>query len=78
MSKRSKSKRKKRKIVIPAPPKLNCMDCGKTLDPVLAFNIESTKKHLNMPNMMVFCDDCQFKIKNKFRRIWNGIKFLFE
>ncbi|MCI5144641.1 MAG: hypothetical protein D3923_03740 [Candidatus Electrothrix sp. AR3] len=55
-----------------------CMDCGIIIDPFLAMNIETTKKHLNMPNMLIFCDDCQFKMKNRLRRIWNGCKYLFE
>ncbi len=58
--------------------KLYCMDCGEAIDPELALNIELYKNKLNMPNALVFCNGCQFKTKNRLRRIWSGIKYLFE
>ena len=54
------------------------MDCGVLIDLELSEYIETTRRGLGMPNMLVFCNNCQFKFKNRLRRIWNGFKYLFE
>ena len=74
MSKKSKKPKKIKKKA----KELYCMDCGVLIDPELASFIEASKKTLNMPNMLVFCNDCQFTFKNRLRRIWSGIKHLFS
>jgi hypothetical protein len=57
---------------------MHCMDCGVLLTPDLTENIIMTRRNLKMPNMLIFCNDCQFKFKNRLRRIWSGMKHLFE
>ena len=54
------------------------MDCGVLLSSELTENIIMSRKLLNMPNMLIFCNDCQFKFKNRLRRTWSGVKHLFE
>ncbi len=78
MSKKTKIKRMKKIIDKLNQKKLYCMDCGEMIDPEIALNIEIYKNRLNMSNILVFCNGCQFKMKNRLRRIWNGIKYLFE
>ena len=57
---------------------MTCMDCGVLLSPDLTENIIKTRQNLKMPNMLIFCNDCQFKFKNRLRHIWSGVKHLFE
>ena len=71
-------KRKKRQGRRAKRKQLFCMDCGVLLSPELTLEIEATKKNLKMPNMLVFCDNCHTKFKNRLRRIWNGFQYLFE
>ena len=70
--------RKKTKKVTSRHKKLNCIDCGVLIDSELSAHIVMSKKDLDMPNMLVFCNNCQFKFKNRLRRILNGFKYLFE
>jgi len=79
MSKKVKKRRhKSNKMASPQNTGLTCMDCGVIIDLVLSEHIAMTKRDLGMPNMLVFCNSCQFKFKNRLRRIWNGFKYLFE
>jgi|GEM_PF-4677629 RNase P subunit RPR2 len=55
-----------------------CIDCGEPLSPELMLEIKALKRDLDMPNMLVFCDKCRPKFRNRLRRIWNGIKYLLE
>jgi RNase P subunit RPR2 len=73
-----KAKPKKRQGRRTKRNELYCMDCGVRLSPELTAEIKMTRKALEMPNMLVFCDDCHTKVKNRLRRIWNGIQYLFE
>jgi RNase P subunit RPR2 len=57
---------------------LYCMDCGEPLSRELAAEIKALKRELEMPNMLVLCDRCRPKFRNRLRRTWNGIKYLFE
>jgi transcription elongation factor Elf1 len=78
MRKKAKGRRQKTKKGTYSHTKLNCIDCGVLIDSELSAHIEMSKKDLGMPNMLVFCNNCQFKFKNRLRRIWNGFKYLFE
>jgi RNase P subunit RPR2 len=71
---------KKRHKVKRSYPKgqLYCMDCQILLDPELTAETKRTMKELEMPNMLIFCDRCRGKFKNRVRRIWGGFRYLFE
>jgi len=56
----------------------HCSDCGEPLSPELITEIKSLRRELDMPNLLVLCDKCRPKFKNRLRRIWNGIHYLFE
>jgi transcription elongation factor Elf1 len=78
MKKKAKGRRQKTNKRSSIHTRLNCMDCGVLIDSELSAYIEMNKRALGMPNMLVFCNICQFKFKNRLRRIWNGFKYLFE
>ena len=72
---RRKSKSRRKRV---QSKTMNCMDCGVLLSPELAEQLIKTSQNLKMPNMLIFCNDCQFKFKNRLRRTWSGVKNLFE
>ena len=57
--------------------KLYCMDCGVLLDHELTAETMRVRQEIDMPNMLIFCDECRSKLKNVLRRILNGIHYLF-
>ena len=53
------------------------MDCGVLLDHELTAETMRVRQEMDMPNMLIFCDECRSKLKNVLRRILNGIHYLF-
>lgn len=54
-----------------------CIDCGTLLSPELTTETKALMKELEMPNMLIFCDECRGRFKNQMKRIWNGFRYLF-
>lgn len=63
---------------IPEKIKLYCIDCGTQLSLGLTLETHEIMREMEMPKMLIFCDSCRDKLKNKLKRTWAGFKYLFE